>query len=163
VDERAQPRVGGAVRVDDDLLRLGIAPAAGAAGDRLKRDGVAERLGEGDRRRDLVGVRIAREPRVDVIDAVIAPIKAETMLDGVVQLDLSRRARRATGCRLGEKFAANWAITLRDPVVVADCIEAGCSIFEATTPSGADKERTLGLLGVGRASEAPWVSITRRR
>jgi hypothetical protein len=61
VDERAQPRVGGAVGVDDDLLGLGVAPAAGAAGDRLKRDGVAERLGEGDRRRDQVGVRIAGE------------------------------------------------------------------------------------------------------
>src|SRR5215212_8580363 len=61
VDERAQPRVGGAVGVDDDLLGLGVAPAAAAAGDRLKRDGVAERLGEGDRRRDQVGVRTACE------------------------------------------------------------------------------------------------------
>jgi hypothetical protein len=61
VDERAQSRVGGAAGVDDDLLSRSVAPAAGAAGDRLKRDGVAERLGERDRRRDQVSVRIARE------------------------------------------------------------------------------------------------------
>jgi hypothetical protein len=33
VDERAQPRVGGTVGVDDDLLGLGVAPATGAAGE----------------------------------------------------------------------------------------------------------------------------------
>lgn len=47
VDERAQARVRGSAGVDDDLLGLGVAPAAGAAGDRLRRDGVAE----GTRRR----------------------------------------------------------------------------------------------------------------
>jgi hypothetical protein len=36
MDESAQPRVGGAVRVDDDLVEVGGAPAAGAAGDQLK-------------------------------------------------------------------------------------------------------------------------------
>jgi len=61
VDECAQPGVGGAVGVDDDLVVLGVAPAAGAAGDRVKRDGVAERLGERDRRRDQVGVGVAGE------------------------------------------------------------------------------------------------------
>jgi len=53
------------------------------------------------------GKAMGPSPHVEVIDAVIAPIKAENMRDGVVQLDLSRRARRTTGCRLGEKFAAN--------------------------------------------------------
>jgi hypothetical protein len=77
--------------------------------------------------------------------------RPRTCLPAFVQLDLSRRA---SGCRLGEKFAANYARTLRDPVVVADCSEARCTMCKATTPPGG---------GQGAQTQACSGSLAHRR
>jgi hypothetical protein len=139
--------LGGRVGVDDDPFGLGVAPAAGGAGDRLEGHCESERFGERAQRRDQVRVGVAGERLAGrlqrcLLDAVdrrdLLPVEHEHGLerhpgfagllaaDAVAFLDGQRYWR--SGDKRARRMRRCWAVWLVGPgATKKDPRRPGCS------------------------------------